>query len=378
MKPQDEIVAGEKGYAVVGVFPDVEKRVAVVKSLEQADVRRYDARLEIALAVPVADQDVEGGERRHLVGVCQGDSLALRVKDVRKRDAGCSHFEAGVGRAVAGHGQRSVGDRDVEGLGEPQGHMLDVDAVGRLRAVELQDGVEGAVGGFGDARRTPLEDLADLVGCFLHGIPRFWVINFVIGRRGKIMKKIFAAFLLVFQAAAVWAGPFEPARAGTIEVCFTPGEDYTGKIVREISDAREEILVQAYSFTSAPIVKALVAAHRRGVRVETLLDKSQRKEKYTSATFLDHADVPVLIDDAHAIAHNKVMIIDRGTVITGSFNFTKAAQEKNAENLLVIKGNKALVEEYLANYAVHREHAEAYGERAVTTGTSRRSFLPGR
>lgn len=192
------------------------------------------------------------------------------------------------------------------------------------------------------------------------------------------MKKIFAAFLLVFQAAAVWAGPFEPARAGTIEVCFTPGEDYTGKIVREISDAREEILVQAYSFTSAPIVKALVAAHRRGVRVETLLDKSQRKEKYTSATFLDHADVPVLIDDAHAIAHNKVMIIDRGTVITGSFNFTKAAQEKNAENLLVIKGNKALVEEYLANYAVHREHAEAYGERAVTTGTSRRSFLPGR
>lgn len=174
------------------------------------------------------------------------------------------------------------------------------------------------------------------------------------------MKKILAAFLLVFQAAIVWAGPVEPASAETIAACFTPGEDCAGKIMREIGEARDEILVQAYSFTSAPIAKALVAAHRRGVRVEAVLDKSQRKEKYTSATFLDHAGIPVFIDDRHAIAHNKLMIIDRRMVITGSFNFTKAAQDKNAENLLVIKGNKALVEKYLANYAVHRGHAEPY------------------
>ena len=46
------------------------------------------------------------------------------------------------------------------------------------------------------------------------------------------------------------------------------------------------------------------------------------------------------IDAEHAIAHNKVMIIDGETVITGSFNFTKAAEENNAENLLIIHDKK--------------------------------------
>ena len=96
------------------------------------------------------------------------------------------------------------------------------------------------------------------------------------------------------------------------------------------------ILVQAYSLTSAPIAKALLDAHKRGVQVQVILDKSQRTEKYSSADFLANQGVPTMIDASHAIAHNKVMIIDSETVITGSFNFTKAAQEKNAENVLII------------------------------------------
>jgi phosphatidylserine/phosphatidylglycerophosphate/cardiolipin synthase-like enzyme len=89
-----------------------------------------------------------------------------------------------------------------------------------------------------------------------------------------------------------------------------------------------------------------------------VLDKSQKSAKYTSATFLVNAGIPVFIDDKHAIAHNKIMIIDRATLITGSFNFTKAAEEKNAENLLVMKGNKGLVSEYLRNFEVHKGHSE--------------------
>ena len=68
--------------------------------------------------------------------------------------------------------------------------------------------------------------------------------------------------------------------------------------------------MQAYSFTSAPIAKALVDAKRRGLDVAIILDKSQRTEKYSSADFLAHADIPTFIDAAHAIAHNKVMVID--------------------------------------------------------------------
>ena len=78
-------------------------------------------------------------------------------------------------------------------------------------------------------------------------------------------------------------------------------------------------------------------AHKRGIKVEVILDRSQRTQKYSSAAFLYNVGIPVKIDAQHAIAHNKVMVIDGETVITGSFNFTKAAEERNAENLLIIR-----------------------------------------
>ena len=130
--------------------------------------------------------------------------------------------------------------------------------------------------------------------------------------------------------------------------------------MKELNNARSEILIQAYSFTSKPIAKSLVDARKRGVRVEVVLDKSQRSEKYSSADFLAHAGIPTYIDSAHAIAHNKVMIIDREVLITGSFNFSRAAEERNAENLLVLRDNKPLIDRYIQNYREHREHAEVY------------------
>ena len=133
-----------------------------------------------------------------------------------------------------------------------------------------------------------------------------------------------------------------------VAVFFSPKGGCTEAVTEELGKARETVLVQPYSFTSAPIAKALVEAHQRGVRVEVLLDKSQRTERYSSATFLIHAGISTFIDARHAIAHNKVMVIDGQSVLTGSFNFTKAAEEKNAENLLFRKG-KELASKYTAN-----------------------------
>jgi phosphatidylserine/phosphatidylglycerophosphate/cardiolipin synthase-like enzyme len=117
--------------------------------------------------------------------------------------------------------------------------------------------------------------------------------------------------------------------------------------------------VQAYSFTSAPTAKALLNAHKRGVRIDVLLDKSQRTQKYSSATFLYNQGIPVKTDAEHAIAHNKVMIRDGETVITGSFNFTKAAEENNAENLLVIRDEK-LAKRHVRDWQDHQRHSEVY------------------
>ena len=145
----------------------------------------------------------------------------------------------------------------------------------------------------------------------------------------------------------------------SVQVFFSPKGGATEACVAVIEKARRQIYVQAYSFTSAPIAKALVAAHMRGVVVEVILDKSQRTEKYTSADFVAHAGIPTFIDAKHAIAHNKIMIVDGLTVVTGSFNFTKAAEENNAENLLVLKDAK-LAARYLENWQEHKAHSEAY------------------
>ena len=148
-----------------------------------------------------------------------------------------------------------------------------------------------------------------------------------------------------------------PARAA---VYFSPKGGATDAVVREINAAGQQILVQAYSFTSAPIAKALADAHKRGVPILAVLDKSNETDKYSAATFLVNAGIQTLIDDQHAIAHNKVMVIDSATVITGSFNFTKAAEEHNAENLLVITDAPALVQAYAANIQAHVAHAHPY------------------
>ncbi len=172
------------------------------------------------------------------------------------------------------------------------------------------------------------------------------------------MAKLAFILFLIFCTSIASAEEFKAT--GTISVYYSPRGGATEAVVREIATAKTEILVQAYSFTSKPIAKALVDAKKRGIKIEAVLDKSQRKEKYTSADFVAHAGIPTYIDSAHAIAHNKIMIIDRTTLITGSFNFTKAAEEKNAENLLVIKGNKPLVDSYIKNFELHKEHSERY------------------
>jgi phosphatidylserine/phosphatidylglycerophosphate/cardiolipin synthase-like enzyme len=149
---------------------------------------------------------------------------------------------------------------------------------------------------------------------------------------------------------------------GTIEYAFSPGDDAAGLVVRAIDGAHLQILVQAFSFTHAGIADALIRAKRRGLDVQVIADQEQIE-------LIDHNVIPRLVvaglavftDAEHAAAHNKVMVIDAGAtapvLITGSFNFTHAAQFRNAENLLVFRGNHELTRAYLDNWMRHLEHS---------------------
>ncbi|MFA7241674.1 MAG: phospholipase D family protein [Sulfuricellaceae bacterium] len=170
-------------------------------------------------------------------------------------------------------------------------------------------------------------------------------------------------------AQAVGASDFSPIRqpadiqaAGAVQVAFTPGDDGVALIVQAIEGARKQVLVQAYSFTSRTIAQALIDAQRRGLDVQLLADPKQAENnKNNMVKYVAAAGVPTFFDEEHDSAHNKVMVIDAETsnpvVITGSFNFTQAAQFKNAENLLLFHGNPQLTAAYLRNWRKHREHA---------------------
>lgn len=149
-------------------------------------------------------------------------------------------------------------------------------------------------------------------------------------------------------------GPESP-----IEVYFSPKGGCTNAVMAEIVEAQRSILIQISSLTSPQLAQALVDAHRRGVRVEVLLDRSQRTERRSLADFVARNGITTRIDDKHAIIHNLVMIVDGAVVVTGSFNFTKAAEQHNADHLLVIR-DEDLAGKYLANWETHAEHSPAY------------------
>ncbi|HEX6549109.1 MAG TPA: phospholipase D family protein, partial [Gammaproteobacteria bacterium] len=138
---------------------------------------------------------------------------------------------------------------------------------------------------------------------------------------------------------------------------FSPRGGGEKLIVQAIDAAQHSILVQAYSFTDRHIFDALGRAERRGVEVKVILDKSdtQRYRQWPSvASRLAAMNIPVWIDDTLETAHNKVMIIDGTDVITGSSNFTYAAEYRNAENLLYLRNATQLAQAYSQDWEWRR------------------------
>lgn len=144
-------------------------------------------------------------------------------------------------------------------------------------------------------------------------------------------------------------------QAEVLGVYFTPPAGASNAIVQALDASEHEVLVQAYGFTHNAIAQALVRAHQRGVVVRVLLDaKSSASNRYVMDV-LSHANVSLRLDGKHAIAHNKVMVIDESVVITGSFNFTNSAATRNAENFLVLKSQE-LAHRYKSEWQVHWGH----------------------
>jgi len=142
--------------------------------------------------------------------------------------------------------------------------------------------------------------------------------------QSKVRVSLAALTLSILVSAA--------ANAAEPQVCFTPGEDCDGMLINQIGRAKSEILVQAMLFTNMKIAKALVVAEERGVKVRAIFSRRTGK----AAAYLHERGVDIVQDTDVKTQHNKVMILDRSIVATGSYNYTNAAENKNAENIVFL------------------------------------------
>ncbi len=151
--------------------------------------------------------------------------------------------------------------------------------------------------------------------------------------------RYFAALpLLLFSAHVSFAS------AVRVEDAFSPREGASRLVENTIYDAKKSVIVAAYSFTSKPIARALIAAHDRGVDVRVVLDGNQYNHKI-DAYLLEHG-IPVRLSKQYNLMHDKFMVIDGETVELGSFNYTYSAEYDNAENVMVVRNARGIASDY--------------------------------
>ncbi len=170
-------------------------------------------------------------------------------------------------------------------------------------------------------------------------------------------------------AASVVAQATTIEQAGRVEVLFRPGDPVDERIVAAIDAAKRHVHVLTYAFTHPGIARALLDAHRRGVDVAIVADQAQALElPHSALATLRRRGVPVWLDAGPGSAHNKVIVIDpagpAAITVTGSFNFTRAAQARNAENVVIFRGNRDVARLYEQYFQRRRAMAQPAGDTA--------------
>ena len=134
-----------------------------------------------------------------------------------------------------------------------------------------------------------------------------------------------------------------------IATYFSPENDIAASLLKEIGNAKKSIHFMAFSFTQDALGSAMLDRFKSDIEVQGVFEQRQI-DQYSEYERMKAAGLPVVPDKNRGDMHHKVIIIDEETVITGSYNFSKNAEERNSENLLIIKGNPDIAQAYLAEF----------------------------
>lgn len=152
-------------------------------------------------------------------------------------------------------------------------------------------------------------------------------------KRNIVVAGLSIGLVLVVALLLPYGGQSQPQ---DIAVYFSRSDDPEAALIRSLNSAQSSLHIAMYYFTDPDLANAVVAAHKRGVATYVYLDRSQVKARYSQSKYLAQQGVPVRISSNPYIMHNKFAIIDDALVLTGSYNWTKSADERNDENLLCL------------------------------------------
>ncbi len=153
----------------------------------------------------------------------------------------------------------------------------------------------------------------------------------------RLLKGFIVIILCVFLSVAVFA---------RTEVFFSRVDDIQEILLERIYSAEYSIDVAMYTFTDFALARELVRAKERGVEVRIFLDRMQVYAKYGQSRYFIQNEMDVRISSNSAIMHNKFAIIDNETIITGSYNWTLSANNRNDENVLIITCDCYVISKY--------------------------------
>ncbi len=120
----------------------------------------------------------------------------------------------------------------------------------------------------------------------------------------------------------------------TVENYFSPVDNVMDKLVSYVQGAQKSIRFMIFTYTSTDLANAMIARYQSGVDTEGVIEDRGASQGAMVPLFC--AKVPVKVDGNKYTMHHKVIVIDESTLITGSFNFTKSADQENDDNVLVI------------------------------------------
>jgi len=135
-----------------------------------------------------------------------------------------------------------------------------------------------------------------------------------------------------------------------IEVYFSPDDHVQSTLLSLLQNARSSIYFMAYSFTADPLGEAIRQRAAAGVKVSGVMETDQVKSNIgTEYDPFRASGLDVRLDGNPGLMHHKVMVIDGGILVVGSYNFTASAGTNNDENLLIIH-NSEIAAQFLLEF----------------------------